>query len=177
MNQLELLRIFYIHNTAKLARVKLPESTEWVLHATTSLAQLGPDTAASAAQLAEHYGLPVAYLSKQLQALVRAGVLTAGTGPRGGFRLARPAAQITLLQVVEAVDGGSPFYTCSEIRQRGRGAVPPQECRKACSLAARMAEAEAAWRESLAAVTIADIVAGLPSGVPERTRALLARPR
>ena len=157
--------------------MKLPESTEWVLHATTSLAQLGPDTAASAAQLAEHYGLPVAYLSKQLQALVRAGVLTAGTGPRGGFRLARPAAQITLLQVVEAADGGSPFYTCNEIRQRGRGAVPPQECRKACSLAARMAEAEAAWRESLAAVTIADIVAGLPSGVPGRTRALLARPR
>jgi Rrf2 family protein len=116
-------------------------------------------------------------LSKQLQALVRAGVLTAGTGLRGGFRLARPADQITLLQVVEAVDGGSPFYTCNEIRQRGRGAVPPEECRKACSLAGRMAEAEAAWCESLAAVTIADIVAGLPSGVPGRTRALLARPR
>jgi hypothetical protein len=40
-----------------------------------------------------------------------------------------------------------------------------------------MAAAEAAWRASLAAVTIADIVAGLPPGVPERTRALLARPR
>ncbi len=103
--------------------MKLPESTEWVLHATTSLAQLGPGAAASAAQLAEHYDLPVAYLAKQLQALVRAGVLTAATGPRGGFRLARPAHQITLLQVVEAVDGGSPFYTCNEIRQRGRGAV------------------------------------------------------
>jgi DNA-binding IscR family transcriptional regulator len=101
----------------------------------------------------------------------------AGTGPRGGFRLARPADQITLLQVVEAVDGGSPFYTCNEIRQRGRGAVPPEECRKACSLAARMAEAEAAWREYLSTVTIADIVAGLPNGVPERTRALLSRPR
>jgi Rrf2 family protein len=157
--------------------VKLPESTEWVLHATTSLAQLGPDTSASAAQLAEHYDLPVAYLSKQLQALVRAGVLTAGTGPRGGFRLARPADQITLLQVIDASGGGAPFYTCNELRQRGRGAVPPQECRKACSLAAQMAAAEAAWRASLAAVTIADIVAGLPPGVPERTRALLARPR
>jgi Rrf2 family protein len=157
--------------------VKLPESTEWVLHATTALAQLDQGNTASAAQLAEHYGLPVAYLAKQLQALVRAGVLSGSTGPRGGFRLARPADQVTLLQVVEAVDGGSPFYTCREIRQSGRGAVPPEQCRAACGLAARMAAAEAAWRQSLAAVTIADIVASLPPGFPGRTRSLLARPR
>ena len=157
--------------------MKLPESTEWVLHVATSLAQLGPGGTASAGQLAEHYDLPAAYLAKQLQALVRTGVLSAITGPRGGFRLARPADQITMLQVVEAVDGGSPFYTCNEIRQNGRAASPPEQCRKACGLAARMAEAEAAWRQSLRAVTIADIVASLPSGVPERTRALLARPR
>jgi Rrf2 family protein len=157
--------------------VKLPESTEWVLHVTTSLAQLDPGGTASAAHLAKHYDLPVAYLAKQLQALVRAGVLTAITGPRGGFRLARPAGQITMLQVVEAVDGGSPFYTCNEIRQSGRAAAPPEQCRETCGLAARMAEAEVAWRQSLRTVTIADIVASLPSGVPERTRALLARPR
>jgi Rrf2 family protein len=157
--------------------MKLPESTEWVLHAATSLALLGPGGTASAAQLAEHYDLPVAYLAKQLQALVRAGVLAAATGPRGGFRLARPADQVTMLDVVEAVDGGSPFYTCREIRQHGRAATPPEQCREACGLAARMADAEAAWRQSLRAVTIADIVASLPPGVPERTRELLARPR
>jgi Rrf2 family protein len=155
--------------------VKLPESTEWVLHATTSLAQLSPGVTASAAQLAEHYDVPAAYLAKQLQALVRAGVLTATTGPRGGFRLARPAEQITLLQVIEAVDGGAAFYTCNEIRQRGRGAVPPEQCLRTCQIAARMAGAEAAYRQALAKVTIADIVATLPDGLPERTRALLAR--
>lgn len=157
--------------------MKLPESTEWVLHAAVALAQLGPGGTASAAQLAEHYDVPAAYLAKQLQALVRAGVLTAATGPRGGFRLARPAERITLLQVVEAVDGASSFYTCNEIRQHGRGAVPPEQCRNACGIAARMADAEAAWRRSLAMVTIADIVTSLPPGLPERTRALLARPR
>lgn len=156
--------------------MKLPESTEWVLHAATSLAQLGPGGTASAAQLAEHYDVPAAYLAKQLQSLVRAGVLNAATGPRGGFRLARPAEEITLLQIVEAVDGASPFYTCNEIRQRGRGASPPEQCRRTCGLAARMAEAEAAWRQSLATVTVAGIVASLPRGVPERTRTLLARP-
>jgi Rrf2 family protein len=153
--------------------MKLPESTEWVLHAVTSLAQLGPGGTVSAAQLAAHYDVPASYLAKQLQALVRAGLLSATTGPRGGFRLARTAEQITMLQVVEAVDGTSPFYTCNEIRQRGRGAVPPEQCRRTCSIAARMAVAEAAWRRSLARVTIADIVGSLPRGVPERTRALL----
>jgi Rrf2 family protein len=153
--------------------MKLPESTEWVLHAVTSLAQVGPGSAVSAAQLAAHYDVPAGYLAKQLQALVRAGLLSATTGPRGGFRLARPADQITLLQVVEAVDGTSPFYTCNEIRQRGRGAVPPEQCRRTCSIAARRAAAEAAWRRSLARVTVADIVGSLPRGIPERTRALL----
>jgi Rrf2 family protein len=156
--------------------VKLPESTEWVLHCAASLAMLEPGQAASAAQLAEHHGVPVAYLAKQLKSLVRAGVLTASTGPRGGFRLARPAEQVTLLQVVEAVDGASPFYVCREIRQRGRGASPPEVCRSPCGLAAAMATAERAWRASLDATTLADIVAGLPPGVGPRTRGLLTRP-
>jgi Rrf2 family protein len=159
-----------------MAGVKLPESTEWLLHAVGSLAQLDGGGPASAAQLAEHFDVPAAYLAKQLQALVRGGVLQAGTGPRGGFRLARPAEEITMLDVVEAADGRSPFYQCNEIRQRGRGASPPEQCRRMCGIAAHMHAAESAWRASLRAVTIADIVAGLPRGVPKRTRALLARP-
>jgi Rrf2 family protein len=156
--------------------MKLGESTEWVLHTVTSLAQLGGEPA-SAAQLAGYYDVPPAYLAKQLQALVRAGLLTATTGPRGGFRLAVPPARITLLQIIEAVDGASPFYKCNEIRQNGRGGLQPDQCRTPCGLAVRMAAAEAAWRESLAGVTVADILAGLPAGVPGRTRALLARTR
>jgi len=155
--------------------VRLPESTEWVLHAVTSLAQLDERATASAAQLAAHFDVPPAYLAKQLQGLVRGGVLHATTGPRGGFRLARPAADITLLDVVEAVDGRTSFYQCNEIRQRGRGASPPEQCRRTCGIAAQMYAAEAAYRESLAAVSIADLVSGLPRGVAQRTRRLLAR--
>jgi Rrf2 family protein len=154
--------------------VKLPASTEWVLHCATALAQLEPGTTVSAAQLAEHYDLPAPYLAKQLQTLVRAGVFTATTGPRGGFRLARPAAEITLLHIVEAVDGTSSPYECREIRQRGRGAAPPEDCRSMCILARKMADAHEAWRQSLAAVTLADIVATLPPSAPTRTRSLLS---
>lgn len=150
--------------------MKLPVSTEWLLHCATSLAQLAPGTTASAAQLAQYFELPAPYLAKQLQALVRAGLLSATTGPRGGFRLARPAAEITLLQIVEAVDGGASPYECREIRQRGRGGLPAEECREPCLLAVKMAEAHEAWRASLAATSLAGLVAELPEWAPERTR-------
>jgi Rrf2 family protein len=155
--------------------VKLPESTEWLLHSATALAQLGPGGIASAAQLAEHYELPAAYLAKQLQVLVRAGLLSATTGPRGGFRLARDPGEITLLDLVEAIDGAGSPYRCAEIRQQGRGALPPENCRRTCVIAAKMAAAHKAWRASLAAVTLADVVAALPSWAPPRTKQLLAR--
>ena len=155
--------------------MKLPTSTEWLLHSAAALAQLEPGVSASAAQLAEHYGVPAAYLAKQLQALVRAGVLAATTGPRGGFRLARQPAEISLLDIVEAVDGAANPYECREIRQQGRGALPPEDCRRTCILAAKMAEAHEAWRSSLGGVSLADIIDTLPPTAVPRTRALLAR--
>ncbi|MGI5327119.1 RrF2 family transcriptional regulator [Actinomadura nitritigenes] len=154
--------------------MKLPVSTEWLLHCVATLAQLDPGATASAAQLAQYYDLPVPYLAKQLQTLVKSGVLAATTGPRGGFRLARPASEITLLRIVEAVDGASSPYECREIRQQGRGALRPEDCRETCILAAKMAEAHEAWRRSLDATSLADILATLPASAPDRTRRRMA---
>ncbi|MEV0715424.1 Rrf2 family transcriptional regulator [Asanoa sp. NPDC050611] len=153
--------------------MKLPASTEWLLHCAATLAQLEPGASASAAQLARYYDLPAPYLAKQLQDLVKSGVLTATTGPRGGFRLARPPSEITLLRIVEAVDGTSPPYECREIRQQGRGALRPEECQSTCVLAQKMTEAHDAWRHSLAGVSLADIIATLPPTAPARTRSRL----
>lgn len=113
--------------------MQLPVSTEWLLHCATSLAQLEAGATALAAQLAQYFDLPAAYLAKQLQALVKAGVLAATTGPRGGFRLARPASEITLLQIVEAVDGACSPSECREIRQQGREDCPPRSARTPAS--------------------------------------------
>ncbi|SDL67419.1 RrF2 family transcriptional regulator [Nonomuraea jiangxiensis] len=155
--------------------MKLPGSTEWVLHCAATLAQLDAGATASTAQLAQYFDLPAPYLAKQLKALVKAGLLAATTGPRGGFRLARPAAEITLLQIVEAVDGTSSPYECREIRQRGRGALRPEDCRETCVLAQKMFDAHEAWRDSLAGVTLAGILATLPPTAPARTRQRLSR--
>lgn len=156
--------------------MKLPTSTEWVLHCATTVAQLEPGATASAGQLAEYYDLPAAYLAKQLQLLARAGVLSATTGPRGGFRLARPASEITLLEIVEAIGGAFSPYECREIRQRGTGSLPAEDCRDTCILAQKMADAHDAWRRSLAGVSLADILGTLPASAPARTRGLLAQP-
>jgi Rrf2 family protein len=155
--------------------MKLPESTEWLLHCSATLALLEQEECATAVQLADYYGLPAAYLAKQLQSLVRSGILSATSGPRGGFRLARPAEQITILEIVEAIDGTAAPYQCREIRQQGRGALRREDCEQTCVLAVTMARAHQAFRDSLAAVTLADILATLPDSAPARTRRLLSR--
>ncbi len=71
--------------------MRLSDGVEWGVHACTLLAVLPPDRALPAAKLAEYHGVPAAYLAKHLQALARAGVLETVKGPRGGYRLARPA--------------------------------------------------------------------------------------
>ena len=75
--------------------MKLSDGVEWGVHVCSLLAVLPPDSALPAARLAEYHGVPSAYLAKHLQALARAGVLETVKGPRGGYRLARPATEIT----------------------------------------------------------------------------------
>ena len=115
-----------------------------------------PDRALPAAKLAEYHGVPAAYLAKHLQALARAGVLETVKGPRGGYRLARPAADITLLDVVEAIDGDEPAFRCTEIRRRGPSAVPAREYTRPCGINRAFLRADELWREELRRTSIAE---------------------
>jgi Rrf2 family protein len=63
------------------------------------------DRAVLSSTIAKEYGIPLEYLLKILQQLVRAGVLRSKRGPRGGFTLAKPAEEISMLEVIESVDG------------------------------------------------------------------------
>jgi len=66
----------------------------------------------SASELAEETGLPVPTVQKLVSLLSRAGLLRATRGARGGLKLARPAAAITLADIVEAVEGPIALTTC-----------------------------------------------------------------
>jgi Rrf2 family protein len=154
--------------------MKMSEGVEWALHCAWTLAAAQSDESMSSGRLAEFYDLPGPYLSKVLNALVRADILAATSGPRGGFRLARPAEQITAADVIEAIEGRQPMFTCTEIRQRGPAPLTGQACRKACGISRLMARAEQAWRTELAATTIADLVQESGVGAPERLSKWLA---
>ena len=138
--------------------MQLSEGVEWAVHACVLLSLVPPGQSLPAAKLAEYHELPPAYMAKHLQALSNAGIVTSVAGRRGGYRLARPAADVTMLEVVEAVEGRGPAFRCTEIRQRGPAAVEPHRYTAPCGVARAMWDAEAAWRDVLAGVTVLDLL-------------------
>jgi FeS assembly SUF system regulator len=68
----------------------------------------------NAAQLAEETGLPVPTVQKLVSRLTAAGLLRSSRGVGGGLQLARPAAAITLADIIEAVEGPIALASCSE---------------------------------------------------------------
>jgi Rrf2 family protein len=148
----------------------MSERIEWGLHCCVTLAWLGHEEPVPTARFAAEFDLPAAYLNKCLQALVRAGILTSTAGARGGFRLAKAPNKITLLDVVNAIEGPAEAFRCMEIRRRGIGArVPAREFRAPCAIAGAMQRAERAWRKELSAQTLADVAAAAPVTAMQRT--------
>ncbi|MFE9577060.1 RrF2 family transcriptional regulator [Nocardia sp. NPDC006044] len=139
--------------------MKMSTGVEWAMHCCVSLGQATEPV--PAARLAELHGVPTAYLAKHLQALSRAGIVRSVPGPAGGYVLTRPAASITMAQVVEAVDGAESAFRCTEIRRNGPLGLPAKSCRTRCAVHRAMDAADAAWRTALASFTIADLAASI----------------
>ncbi|MFC1406298.1 MULTISPECIES: Rrf2 family transcriptional regulator [Streptacidiphilus] len=134
---------------------------EWALHCCVVLTSV--EEPVPATKLAELHDVSASYLAKQLQALSRAGLVRSVQGKAGGYVLTREPASITVLDVVEAVDGPSQAFICTEIRQRGPLATPPEACDAPCPISRAMSGADAAWREALRAISIADLVQDVAS--------------
>lgn len=141
--------------------MKLGEGVEWALHCCTVLGALPRELTVPAAVLSEFHGVRPTYLAKQMQALARAGIVDSLPGRTGGYRLARPTAEITVLDVVLAVEGDERAFRCTEIRQQGPSATSPSSYVKPCGIAATMWRAEEQYRRELSATTIGDLVADL----------------
>ena len=159
--------------------MRLSQGVEWAVHVLLILAWLDSDEPVSAARLAAAHELPPAYLNKQLQALVRGGILMSEPGARGGFRLARDPQEITLMDVVSAIEGRQTVFRCTEIRQRGLGATCPESLfEDNCAVKSAMNRAELAWRRVLAEQSIADVLSeadGHAPGFAGAVRATFAR--
>jgi Rrf2 family protein len=136
--------------------MKTLEGVEWAVHACAVLAGLAPGASLNAAALADFHRLPAAYMAKHLQALVRAGVLAASRGGRGGYRLARRPADISLWDIQAAIEGSGPSFRCQDIRREGPcSGFGPSEL--PCDIACAFVEAEARYRAHLKAISVAQI--------------------
>lgn len=135
----------------------LRNQVEWALHCCSILASLPDGRFISTKTLAEFHGVPKEYLSKALQSLSQAGLVETTLGPRGGYRLARAASEVTFLDIVEAVEGKEPTFRCSEIRGNNP-CLPKGHCDKDhCAIARIMWQADQAWRQSLKGTSLADL--------------------
>jgi Rrf2 family protein len=85
---------------------------EYALQALLYLALQREDRMTSIKVLTRKLEIPYHFLAKILQRLTKKGLLRSLKGPTGGFALALPAEQITLFQIIEAVDGAGFMDTC-----------------------------------------------------------------
>ncbi len=138
---------------------RLSDGVEAALHCALVLAGLPGDKVLPGKSLAELHGVSETYLLKHLRALTAADVIMALPGPRGGYRLARAPEKITMLDIVEAIDGPGPAFVCREIRRRGPSKTKdPCAYRTDCFIKSRMLAAEAVWRDALRGQTLADLL-------------------
>ena len=84
-----------------------------------SAAQEGLDPVVPLAEIAERDGLPLAYLEHLVARLRKAGLIDSRRGSRGGYLLARPASEITMAEVVEALEGSIAPIECISLGADG----------------------------------------------------------
>lgn len=85
--------------------MKLTRASSYALHAVAFMAQQKNDKPVASHKIAQDRGIPERFLLKVLKPLVSARVLRSIKGPNGGYQLARPASDISMLEILEAVDG------------------------------------------------------------------------
>jgi Rrf2 family protein len=137
-------------------------SVEYALHSLLWLA--APlERAPSARDLAELQGISPTFLSKIFQKLEKAGIVDAIGGIRGGYRLARAADSISILEIIDAVEGRKSLFDCQEIRGRCvlfNGKPPAWAMSGVCGIHAVMLRAEKTLRDELANSSLGSLSAG-----------------
>lgn len=127
----------------------ISQTTEYALRAVVWLASQ-PERPLTAQQIAECTRVPAGYLAKVLQGLSRAGLLHSQRGLGGGFTLARPASELTMWDVVQAVDPINRITKCP-LGFEAHG-------NRLCSLHRELDEAIAAVQKRFSKCTLASLI-------------------
>jgi len=85
--------------------MKISRSTGYAILAVGYIAKNQKQPIILSQSVSKEYNIPLEYLLKIMQQMVRANILKSKRGPRGGFSLARPIRKISMLEIIEAVEG------------------------------------------------------------------------
>jgi Rrf2 family protein len=99
--------------------MQLSRKADYALRAVAYVAQLKKTELASIGRIAKARTIPREFLAKILKELTRAGILVSFQGVTGGYRLARPAKEISYLDVIEAMEGPVAVNLCVDGNHSG----------------------------------------------------------
>jgi len=137
----------------------ISQTAEYALRAMVQMAGQ-PDQAHTTRDIAEATRVPVPYLSKVLQALARGGLIASQRGIHGGFTLVRPPADLSVYEVIQAVDPFQRIRTCPlGLEAHGE---------HLCPLHRRLDDAMAVVEQSFKDSTLADLLAEPTTSKPLR---------
>jgi len=130
--------------------LQLTRGGEYAVRAMTYLARFPEGHVASLRDIGQAQEIPESFLAKILQILVHAGLAVSQRGAHGGFALARPAEQITMRDVIEAVDGPISVNLCT---------LDPEECRRSgnCEVHKAWLRAQEQLMDVLGGVTLSSL--------------------
>ena len=135
----------------EVSRVRLTAKSEYGLLAAIDLACHYGAGPVSARDIAERRGIPPRFLEQLFVSLRRAGIVQAVRGAKGGFALSREPAEITVLDIVEALEGPLVSSVCDQTREGSCGMSD------ACAAAPVWARATGALRDVFASTTLASL--------------------
>jgi Rrf2 family transcriptional regulator, iron-sulfur cluster assembly transcription factor len=105
--------------------LRLTNAGDYAIRGMIHIASLPEGAVALRSEIARAQGIPSSFMAKILRSLVRARLLRSSRGVHGGFALARSASEITLLDVVEAIEGPLSLTDCTP---ESDGCVRSEEC-------------------------------------------------
>lgn len=143
---------------------------EYGLHCILYLIGQPQDMAPSSRDIATFQDISPSYTAKLFTQMEKAGLVVSAEGINGGYRLARPAQDITVLDVVDALEPDNALFQCRDVRHGCAlfGKTPPTwATHGTCAIHATMLRAENHMRKQLAATTLADIAGAASQKIPE----------
>jgi Rrf2 family protein len=133
-------------------RLELTHRGSYAIRAVLTLARADRDEVVPARRIAKEMDIPVRFLPQVLGDLSRAGIVEARLGRAGGYRLSKPASEISLLDIIEASEGDARRQTCV-LSGKPCGGIDP------CDVHDMFYDAQEAILERLDGVSVADVVA------------------